>query len=376
MTRPVALEVSVPSEDLSYPVKVGDGLLDHVGTTLQRVCPKARRVALISDENVEPLYGERTRASLEGAGLSVVTHVIPPGESSKTPERMVGLVSTLVADGLGRSDAVLALGGGVVGDLAGLVAALFMRGIDVVQCPTSLLAQVDASVGGKVAVDLPEGKNLLGAFAFPRAVVIDPGVLATLPDEELGCGVAEMIKHGALFDPQHFDAVRDQADAIYARDVAVLGREVATSVALKAACVIRDPMERSDAGKGRVALNLGHTLGHALELTEGYTLKHGQAVALGLLAAARVSSRLGLTALDLEGHIRTALEALRLPTDLDAYLVPDRRSGIIEAMGRDKKRGAQRKITYIGLAALGEPRVLSLSPEAIWDAVAGPRADG
>lgn len=376
MTRPVVLEVSVPSEDLSYPVKVGAGLLDHVGTTLRRVCSKARRVALISDENVEPLYGERARASLEGAGFFVVTHVIPPGESSKTPARLVGLVSMLVADGLGRSDAVLALGGGVVGDLAGLVAALFMRGIDVVQCPTSLLAQVDASVGGKVAVDLPEGKNLLGAFAFPRAVVIDPGVLATLPDEELGCGVAEMVKHGALFDPQHFEAVRDQADAIYGRDVAVLGREVATSVALKAACVIRDPMERSDAGKGRVALNLGHTLGHALEVTEGYSLKHGQAVALGLLAAARVSSRLGLTTLDLEGHIRTALEALRLPTDLDAYLVPERRSGLIEAMRRDKKRGAQDKITYIGLAALGEPRVLSLSPEAIWDAVAGPRAEG
>lgn len=375
MARPVALEVAVPSADLSYPVKVGAGLLDQVGTTMQRVCPKARRVALISDENVEPLYGDRARASLEGAGLAVSTHVIPPGEQSKTPERMVGLVSTLVADGLGRSDAVLALGGGVVGDLAGLVAALFMRGIDVVQCPTSLLAQVDASVGGKVAVDLPEGKNLLGAFAFPRAVVIDPSVLATLPDEELGCGVAEMIKHGALFDPQHFDAVRDQADAIYDRDVAVLGREVATSVALKAACVIRDPMERSDAGKGRVALNLGHTLGHALEVTEGYALKHGQAVALGLLAAARVSSRLGLTTLDLEGHIRTALEALRLPTDLDAYLVPERRSGVIDAMARDKKRGAQRKITYIGLARLGEPRVLSLSPEAIWDAVAGPLPD-
>ncbi len=376
MTGPVVLEVSVPSEDLSYPVKVGDGLLDHVGATLQRVCPKARRVALISDENVEPLYGQRARASLEGVGLSVVTHVIPPGESSKTPERMVGLVSRLVADGLGRSAAVLTLGGGVVSDLAGLVAALFMRGIDVVHCPTSLLAQVDASVGGKVAVDLPEGKNLLGAFAFPRAVVIDPGVLATLPEEELGCGVAEMLKHGALFDPQHFDAVRDQADAIFARDVAVLGREVATSVALKAACVIRDPRERSDAGKGRVALNFGHTIGHALELIEGYALKHGQAVALGLLAAARVSSRLGLTTLDLEGHIRTALEALRLPTDLDAYLVPERRSGIIEAMARDKKRGAQRKITYIGLAALGEPRVLSLSPEAIWDAVAGTRAGG
>jgi len=366
---PLVLEVAVPSEDLSYPVKVGAGLLDHLGETMRRVTPRAHRVALISDENVFPLYGERARASLEDAGLQVVSHVIPPGEGSKTPERMVALVSSLVADGLGRSDAVLALGGGVVGDLAGLVAALFMRGIDVVQCPTSLLAQVDASVGGKVAVDLPEGKNLLGAFAFPRAVVIDPTVLSTLPDEELGCGVAEMLKHGALFDPEHFDAVRDQAEAIYRRDESVLGPLVATSVALKAACVVRDPLERSDAGKGRVALNLGHTVGHALEVTEGYHLKHGQAVGLGLLAAARLSGRLGLTALDLEGHIRTALETLRLPTDLDAYLVPERRGALVDAMARDKKRRAKREITYIGLARLGEPRVLSLTPEAILDAI-------
>lgn len=369
MTRPLALEVTVPSEDLSYPVKIGSGLLDRVGDTMRRVTPRALRVAIISDTNVLPLYGARVQASLEAAGLSVVSHVIPPGETSKTPERMVALLSALVADGLGRSDAVLALGGGVVGDLAGLVAALFMRGIDVVQCPTSLLAQVDASVGGKVAVDLPQGKNLLGAFAFPRAVVIDPSVLQTLPDEELGCGVAEMLKHGALFDPEHFATVRDQADAIYRRDEAVLGPQVAISVGLKAACVIRDPLERSDAGKGRIALNLGHTVGHALELGEGYALKHGQAVGLGLLAAARLSKRLGLTTLDLEGHIRTALEALRLPTDLDAYLTEDRRPALIEAIARDKKRGAHRKITYIGLARLGEPRVLSLTPEAIVDAI-------
>lgn len=369
MNRTAALEVTVPSEDLSYPVTVGAGLLDGVGETMTRVTPRARRVAIISDTNVLPLYGDRVRASLEDAGLSVVSHAIPPGETSKTPARMLGLVSALVADGLGRSDAVLALGGGVVGDLAGLVAALFMRGIPVVQCPTSLLAQVDASVGGKVAVDLPEGKNLLGAFAFPRAVIIDPTVLQTLPDEELGCGVAEMLKHGALFDPNHFATVRDQADAIYRRDEAVLGAQISISVALKAACVIGDPLERSDASQGRVALNLGHTVGHALELGEGYTLKHGQAVGLGLLAAARLSRRLGLSTFDLEGHIRAALEALRLPTDLDRYLSADRRQALIEAVARDKKRGAHRKITYIGLARLGEPRVLRLTPEAILDAI-------
>ncbi len=369
MARPVALEVAVPSEDLSYPVRVGAGLLEHVGQTLRRVCPRAKTVALVSDENVMPLHGARVQASLERQDLDVVVQVIPAGELSKTPARMLELVSALLAAGLGRSDAVLALGGGVVGDLAGLVAAVFMRGIDVVQCPTSLLAQVDASVGGKVAVDLPEGKNLLGAFAFPRAVMIDPAVLQTLPDEELGCGLAEMLKHGALFDAEHFETLVAQADAIYRRDEGVLGPLVATSVALKAACVIRDPLEKSDAGKGRVLLNLGHTVGHALEVAEGFALKHGQAVGLGLLAAARLSARRGIASPELEQDVRAALQALRLPTDLDARLCAPQRPAIVAAMARDKKRGAHRKVTYIGLARLGEPSVLSLTPEEILELI-------
>ncbi len=367
MVRPVALEVAVPSEDLSYPVRVGDGMLERVGETLRRVCPRAKRVALVSDENVMPLYGPPVQASLEPEGLEVSLHVIPAGEHSKTPARMLEMVSALLAAGLGRSDVVLALGGGVVGDLAGLVASVFMRGIDIVQCPTSLLAQVDASVGGKVAVDLPEGKNLLGAFAFPRAVVIDPSVLQTLPDEELGCGLAEMLKHGALFDPEHFAGLVAQAGPIYRRDEGVLGPLVATSVALKAACVIRDPLERSDAGKGRALLNLGHTVGHALEAAEGFALKHGQAVGLGLLATARLSARRGVASPDLEQDIRAALQALRLPTDLDARLRASQRPAILAAMARDKKRGAHRKLTYIGLARLGEPAVFSLTPEEILD---------
>lgn len=364
MARPVVLEVAVPSDDLSYPVLVGGGVLDRVGSQLRRAAPRAKKVALISDENVMPLYGARVRAALEAESLQAIEFVIPAGEHSKTPARMLELVSGLVNAGLGRADAVLALGGGVVGDLAGLVSALFMRGIGVVQCPTSLLAQVDASVGGKVAVDLPEGKNLLGAFQFPRAVVIDPTVLDTLPDEELGCGLAEMLKHGALFDPEHFDALRDQAEAIYERDDEVLGPLVATSVALKAACVIRDPLEKSDAGKGRIVLNLGHTVGHALESVGDYALKHGQAVALGLLAAARVSARRKLAPAQLEARIRTALGALRLPTDLDAYVGSQRHAALSEAMARDKKRTEDR-ITYIALAQLGEPRVLSLTPQEI-----------
>lgn len=370
--RPVVLDVGVPSEDLSYPVMIGAGVLDRVGPHVRRAVPRAKRIALISDKNVMPLYGEGVAKALRAQGLVVVPMTITPGEASKTPEQMLRLTGELLRAGISRSDAVVAVGGGVVGDLAGLVAALFMRGIGFVQCPTSLLAQVDASVGGKVALDLPQGKNLIGAFHFPRAVLIDPNVLETLPDNELAGGLAEMLKHGALFDPEHFHNLQDSCDAIYARDTSVLGPLVATSVALKAACVIRDPLEKSDAGKGRVLLNLGHTIGHAIEHVSRFTLGHGQAVGLGLLAAARLSSCRQLCATDLEPVIRQALNKLGLPTDLDAWLQGDRLVEVRKAMAVDKKR-SKNTMTYIALAGLGEPRVLTLAPDTILEQVCATR---
>jgi 3-dehydroquinate synthase len=357
--RAIVTDVKVPSEDLSYPVIVGSGVLGRVGQELRRAVPRARKVAVISDENVMPRYGPAVRSALQDAELETVAFTVPPGERSKTPARMLELCNGLLDAGLSRNDAVVALGGGVVGDLAGLVAALFMRGIGVLQCPTSLLAQVDASVGGKVAVDLPAGKNLVGTFHFPQAVLIDPDVLATLPDEELACGLAEMVKHGALFDPEHFERLQADADAIYARDSAVLGRLVATSIALKAACVSRDPLERAGAGKGRVVLNLGHTLGHAIEAASDYELRHGEAVALGLVAAGRLSLRRGLTQHDLETILAQALQRLRLPTDLSPWLRPPKVARVDAALRRDKKV-SESTVTYIGLAAIGEPRVVSL----------------
>lgn len=357
--RPVVLDVTVPSEDLSYPVLIGDGVLERVGVHVKRAVPRAKRVALISDTNVMPLYGDAVRSSLRAQGIEAVPNVIEAGEPSKSPATLLRLLSTLVKAGLGRNDAIVALGGGVVGDLAGFVAATFMRGVGLVQIPTSLLAQVDSSVGGKVAVDLPEGKNLMGAFHFPRAVVIDPVVLQTLPDVELACGLAEMLKHGALFDADHFATLGDRADAIYARDGAALGPLVATSVALKAACVIRDPLEKSDAGKGRVVLNLGHTVGHAIEAVSNYEVRHGEAVALGLIAAARISMRKGLCASDLEASFTRALKQLRLPTDLERWLTPDHIGPLTAALRNDKKRKAS-TVTYIGLAALAKPHILSL----------------
>lgn len=371
--KPIALHVSVPTEDASYPVLIGPGLLARLGHELRRSHPHARRVALITDDNVKALYGELARTSLESEELEVHLFSVPPGEGSKTVERVVGLIEGMVAARLGRRDVVVALGGGVIGDLAGLAAALFMRGIALMQCPTSLLAQVDASVGGKVAIDLPVGKNLLGTFHFPTVVLIDPEVIQTLPERELGCGLAEMLKHGALFSREHFNQVVAAADDIYARNTDVLARMVAASVGLKAACVSRDPREQGEAGKGRVVLNLGHTLGHALEQMSGFELRHGEAVALGLVAAARLSERRDLTKdwakteegeVGLEQQMRTALTALRLPTDLDAWLTDERVVALEAALGNDKKRGFS-SISYIGLTRIGDPAVLSLAPQEI-----------
>lgn len=369
--KPLALHVAVPTEDDSYPVLVGPGLLGRLGHELRRSHPKASRVALVSDTNVMPLYGQAARESLEAQDLEVHSFTVPAGEATKCTERLFELIEGMVAARMGRRDVVVALGGGVVGDLAGLAAALFMRGISLMQCPTSLLAQVDASVGGKVAVDLPSGKNLVGAFHFPTVVLIDPEVLSTLPDRELSCGLAEMLKHGALFSPEHFCQVVAASDDIYARDTDVLARMVATSVGLKAACVSRDPREQGEAGKGRVVLNLGHTVGHVLEMLSDFELKHGEAVALGLVAMARLSQRKQIAPtpqmggeLGLEDQLREALTALRLPTNLDEWLEDERASRMESVLANDKKRAGS-SISFIALKAIGSPAVLSLTAAEI-----------
>lgn len=377
--KPVALHVAVPTEDESYPVLIGPGLLARLGYELRRSHPHARRVALVSDSKVMPLYGAAARESLEAEELEVHSFTFPEGEASKNFAELTKLIEGMVAAQMGRRDVVVALGGGVTGDLAGLAAALFMRGIAFMQCPTSLLAQVDASVGGKVAIDLPAGKNLVGAFHFPTVVLIDPEVLETLPDRELACGLAEMLKHGALFSPEHFHAVVAAAEGIYDRDADVLSPMIATSVGLKAACVSRDPREQGEAGKGRVVLNLGHTIGHALESLSEFELKHGEAVGLGLLAASRISERKGLLKREegqpgLEERMREALACLRLPLDLDGWLDDERIERLEASLGNDKKRGFS-TISYIALEQLGNPAVLSLAPQEIVALLREPKGD-
>lgn len=358
--RPLVLDVHVPAESRSYPVVIGRGAASRLGAELQqRLGAPGAAVALISDTTVFPLHGAAIQQNLEAHGFTVLPIVVPAGEINKSMPTLLGALEAMIIGGMGRRDAVVALGGGVIGDLSGLTAALFMRGIPIVQCPTTLLAQVDASVGGKVAVDLPAGKNMVGAFHFPLFVLIDPELLATLPDPTLSQGLSEMLKHALLFSPDHLTDLLSHADAFYARNFDVIGPLIATSVGLKAACVGRDPWEQGEAGKGRVLLNLGHTVGHALEVASNYALSHGEAVALGLRAAARISERKAVAEPGLELLVVDALTRLRLPTDLDEWLSGDRGSAVEKAILIDKKRAAG-SVSYVALARVGEPFVLTL----------------
>lgn len=356
----IPVAVATPSRD--YRVVVAPGVIAELAPTLRAVAPGARVIAIVSDANVWSHHGARARALLEADGFAIASHVVAPGEASKSADVLVATVDALLSAGLTRSDAVVALGGGVVGDLAGLAAHLALRGVPIVQCPTSLLAQVDASVGGKVAIDRPLGKNLFGAFHFPAAVLVDPELLATLPDRELACGVAEMIKHGLLFSADHLAALDRHADELRARVPAVLAELVAASVALKAACVATDPFE-TGAG-GRALLNLGHTLGHAIEHVSGFAVLHGEAVALGLRAAARVSVRRGLAEPSLESAVVDALTRQRLDVDLDAWTGGAHDDALAAALARDKKRGGD-TITYIALHDIARPCLVRLAPAEI-----------
>lgn len=274
--RGVTVEVSVMP---AYPVRIAPGLLDQVADFVE-----PHHIALISDDDVAPLYAERVERNLREGGKTVVRYVVPASEGSKSVRTFEALLSKMVQDGFTRKGAVVALGGGVVSDLAGFVAASFMRGIDFYICPTSLLAMVDASVGGKTGVNLPEGKNLVGAFWQPKAVLIDVATLRTLPEREFKGGAVELFKHGLLADPS---ILTDMAQAGFRRDGPsdFLADLIGRSVQVKADIVAQDERE----GSVRAYLNLGHTLAHALEAHSEHRLTHGEAVAYGLLYAAKLA---------------------------------------------------------------------------------------
>lgn len=306
----------------AYTVQIAPGLLGRCGSLLGEVLPPCR-VAVVTDSAVAPLYLERVTASLTSAGFAVVSYVFPAGESHKNMATLSGILEFLAREHLTRTDCVAALGGGVVGDMAGFAAAVYLRGIRYVQLPTTLLAAVDSSVGGKTAVDLAAGKNLAGAFLQPAAVLCDTDCLATLPRDVFADGAAEAIKTGVLSDESLFALFEDGTLT------AAPGSVIARCVAYKAGVVERDEKEQGE----RKLLNLGHTVGHAIEKCSGYVIPHGHAVAAGLAVIARAAEALGWTEESLAARITACLSKNGLPTGTDYSA-----EALAEAALSDKKR--------------------------------------
>lgn len=345
------IEVPAPTpRESGYDIVVEPGALTRLGELVAEAAP-AHRYAILADANVARLHGEAARAALERTGRRVDFVEVPAGEAHKSRETWAALTDALLELGLGRDAAIVSLGGGVCGDLAGFVAATYMRGLPVVHIPTSLLAMVDASVGGKAGVDSPLGKNLVGAFHPPRRVVIDPAVLSTLPAIELRNGLAEAVKHGAIADADYVAWIVERAAAWESREEEPLARLVRRSVEIKARFVSRDPFEKG----ARAALNFGHTVGHALERATGYTIPHGQAVAIGMCVEARAGELAGVTNAGAASALKTTLDALGLPTSVPPRV--DARD-VVEAARLDKKgrRGGTRYalIAEIGTIAGGD----------------------
>jgi 3-dehydroquinate synthase len=310
--------VQVGLGERSYPITIEHGQLDRIGEDLRQK-KIAKRYAVISDDHVAELYGARLLSSLAAAGLAAELLTFPRGEESKNLRTLGALASKLAGLGFDRKDGLIALGGGVTGDLTGFLASVYMRGIPFVQVPTTLLAQVDSSVGGKTGVDIPEGKNLVGTFYQPRAVYIDTGVLHTLPQQELLGGLAEVIKYGVIADADFFRFLEEHRQRILALDEEVIPGMIARCCEIKAWVVARDERE----GDLRRILNFGHTIGHAIEAASNFSLIHGLAVAMGMAAIADLAVRTGhLPAPDAQ-RLKELLRAFGMPDTIPASL--DRR---------------------------------------------------
>lgn len=312
----------------SYSVCMEPGLRHRFASLIASAAP-AHRYAIVTDEHVRPHYGDALAASLAAHGR-VSVHVLPPGEAFKTRDTWARVTDELLAAGCGRDTTLVALGGGVVGDLAGFVAATFMRGVPVVQCPTTLLAMIDASVGGKTGVDTAAGKNLVGAFHEPAAVLADVEVLRTLPVAHMRAGLAEALKHGIIADADYLAALDATVSSILGGDAGATLDAVARSVEIKAAVVSADAREHGL----RKTLNFGHTIGHAIEHVSGYALLHGECVAIGMALEARVAERVGVatvgTADEIEGILLRAGLPVRPPRTFSAV-------DILAATRLDKK---------------------------------------
>ena len=354
-----ARRVHVDLPGRGYDVVVGRGVLAEVGGVVAATT-RARRVLLVTQPPVAHRYADRVAESLDGAGVEVHRHVFADGEAHKTTGTLAGVWHAAADVPLERRDAIVALGGGVVGDLAGFAAAAYNRGIDVVQVPTTLLAQVDAAIGGKTGVDLPQGKNLVGAFHQPAAVVADVDTLATLPPRTRIEGFGEVVKYGLIRDPSVLDTLETRIDEATAGAPDLLEELVLRSASAKAEVVAADEREAGD----RAHLNLGHTYAHVLETLTGYEqFLHGEAVAVGLLVALRLGERLGRHGPDPYRRTRALLAALGLPI-ASPRLDPD---AVLDVMARDKK--ADGGIRFVVLDELAAPVVVRPDPADVLAAV-------
>ena len=329
---------------LSYRITVGRGVLDRVGGIAADAGIAPATFAVIADENVAKRYGAAVERAL---GQSARLFLFPPGESHKTRDTWARLTDEMISAGLGRDSCVVALGGGVVGDVAGFVAATYMRGVPVIQVPTSLLAMIDASVGGKTGVDTPAGKNLVGAFHQPSAVIADPNTLSTLPPEHLRAGLAEAIKHGVIGDARYFDAIASRLGSGHGvpLDLEWLTSVVIRGIEIKAAVVAKDERELGL----RKTLNFGHTVGHAVEQLSGYRVLHGEAVSIGMAVEAEIAERMALAERGTADNIRRVLKQANLPIVPPDGLTP----GAIVRVTRADKKARSGRVQYALPARIG-----------------------
>jgi len=333
----------------AYPVHIGGGLLGRCGELLARELPPPRACAVVTDSTVGPLYAARTVRSLQDAGYRVHLYTFPAGERSKNLITYSNILDFFAEKGLTRTDFAAALGGGVTGDMAGFAAATYQRGIDYAQIPTTLLAASDSSVGGKTAVDLPAGKNLVGAFHQPKLVVCDTDTFSTLPEEAFADGVAETLKHALIADGDFFRFLTE--DGLEGR----LEETVQRNVEIKAAVVAGDEFEHG----GRKLLNFGHTLGHAIEKLSGYTATHGHAVAVGMVLAARAGERLGYSPAGVLGAVLSANRRYGLPVDC-----PYAAGELYAAATGDKKRQGDH-IDVVVLKEIGRAETVRLDMDGL-----------
>lgn len=334
----------------SYDILIEKGILGKCGKYISTVT-KAKKIAIITETNVAPLYLDTVKKSVEKEGFDVYSYIFPAGESSKTTSTVVKMVEFFAENGLTRGDLVVALGGGVCGDMAGFAAAIYLRGIKFVQIPTSLLAQIDSSVGGKTAVDLPQGKNLCGAFHQPSLVIIDPDVLNTLSDHFFSDGMAEAIKYGCIKSESLFERIERENAKDFIEDL------IFECVDIKRGVVERDEKENGE----RALLNFGHTAGHGIEKLYNFTgISHGEAVGIGMVMIAKAGESAGITDKGTSQKIEDVLKKYNLKTVDDNNSV----AGIVKSMGSDKKRTGT-GINFIMLEKIGKSFINPVKTENI-----------